>query len=257
MPPFPRLPPPFLEGAYVVPERVSSWHEFPFSLPVVRDLRIELDTAVTILVGENGCGKSTLLQAMAVLAGAPATGGDTQHRGMTHDLPHSQDSVLARAMRPMFRERPSRTWLFRADLQASFAQRLHSSGGKHFYGNDRDAIFTDRALHQLSHGESFLAVLHNRANQGLLFLDEPESALSPQRQLSLLAMLARSVRTGRTQVVIATHSPLLMTFPGARLLSLDGGEIRPTTLEQTKHYEITRGMLECPERYWKHLLEVE
>ena len=118
-----------------------------------------------------------------------------------------------------------------------------------------DALFADRPLHTLSHGEAFLATIHNRARGGLILLDEPESALSPQRQLSLLALLARAVRAGDTQVIMATHSPIMMTFPEAQLLSFDEGRVRPTTLEQTSHYEITRGVLASPERYWQHLLD--
>ena len=84
-------------------------------------------------------------------------------------------------------------------------------------------------------------------------MDEPEAALSPQRQLTLLALLHAFVGSGNTQLFIATHSPILLTFPGATLLAIDNGRIVETRLEDTNHYQITRGILECPERYWKHL----
>ena len=88
---------------------------------------------------------------------------------------------------------------------------------------------------------------------GILFMDEPESALSPQKQLTLLTYISDMVEDRDTQFVIATHSPILMTFPGATILSLDGGKVREVTLEETPHYQITRGILEAPERYWRHL----
>lgn len=249
------LPPPFLTGAYVVEDRVASWQKHPFDLPIVRQLDLEIDRAVTIFVGENGSGKSTLLQALAVLCRLPAGGGGRAELGYAHRIPADLSAPLASAMRPRFRRQPPDAWYFRADLQAQFAASLADRDGNHAYASDDDAIFANRELHTLSHGEAFLATVNNRARRGMLLLDEPESALSPQRQLSLLALLARAVREGQTQIVMATHSPIIMTFPGARLLSLDGGQLTPTTLEQTSHYQLTRGMLECPERYWKHLLE--
>ena len=88
---------------------------------------------------------------------------------------------------------------------------------------------------------------------GILFMDEPESALSPQKQLTLLTLIYDMVEDRDTQFVIATHSPILMTFPGATILSLDGGDIHEITLEETQHYQITKGILESPERYWRHL----
>ena len=88
-------------------------------------------------------------------------------------------------------------------------------------------------------------------------MDEPESALSPQRQLSLLVQIARLARDGGTQFVIATHSTILMTYPGASLLSFDGGTITPTQIEDTSHFQITKGLLDHPGRYWKHLLKEE
>ena len=88
---------------------------------------------------------------------------------------------------------------------------------------------------------------------GILFMDEPESALSPQKQLTLLTLIYDMVEDRDTQFDIATHSPILMTFPGATILSIDGGDIHEITLEETQHYQITKGILESPERYWRHL----
>jgi len=109
--------------------------------------------------------------------------------------------------------------------------------------------------HTRSHGESFLDFLNHRVGTGLYLLDEPESALSPQRQLTLLSIMAKLVREKKTQFIIATHSPILMTFPGARILSLNSDSITETSLEETEHYQITKGVLDFPEKYWKHLVD--
>ena len=95
----------------------------------------------------------------------------------------------------------------------------------------------------------------NRMEAGLFLMDEPEAALSPQRQLTLLARMAHLVDSGGTQFIIATHSPVLLTFPGAAIVSFDDGELSRVTLEDTSHYQITRGILEAPERYWRYLVD--
>ena len=110
-----------------------------------------------------------------------------------------------------------------------------------------------RSLHTRSHGEAFLAILEHRIQAGLFLLDEPESALSPQRQLVLLAHMWNQVSKGRSQFIIATHSPILLTFPGADLLAFGGEALTRVALEETSHYQITRGILQNAESYWKHL----
>ena len=243
----------FLTGAYLVPELVPTWDRYPFHLPCIRDLDLTFDRPVTIFVGENGCGKSTVLQALATLLRLPPGGGGRAELGVQHDVPLDLSAELARAMRPRVRKHPRAAWYFRADMNAHFAALLVARGGHHAYRDDHDALFARRDLHTLSHGEAFLATLNNRARRGMLFFDEPESALSPQPQLTLLAMLSQAVRAGNTQIVMATHSPILLPLPGARRLSFDDGRIRPTALEETSHYQITKGLLDCPERYWRHL----
>ena len=100
-------------------------------------------------------------------------------------------------------------------------------------------------------GEAFLEVFQHRVRDGLFLIDEPEAALSPQRQLTLLYLLRARIESGRTQFIIATHSAILLTFPGAVIVNFDDGVLRPIPLQNTKHYQITRGILESPERYWK------
>jgi predicted ATPase len=242
---------PFLTGASLLRERVDDWESYPFNLPILHALPLKITAPMCIFVGENGTGKSTLLQALAELSGLPALGGGKAQLSHEEDEPDG----LYNAMRPQFRKRPKASWYARGDRLQHFIHTLKEQGGHHAYGRDADAIFADRDLETLSHGEALLATLNNRARAGLLFLDEPEAALSPSRQLSLCALLATSLAEGATQVIMATHSPLLMSFPGAQLLSFDETGIHETTLEQTSHYQVMRGVLECPERYWRHLIE--
>ena len=110
-------------------------------------------------------------------------------------------------------------------------------------------------LHEQSHGEAFLAVFRNRFEDGLYLLDEPEAALSPQRQLAFLAILHQLTRAGVAQFIIATHSPILLAFPGATILSFDNGTPAPIEYRDTEHYQITREFLEAPERFFRHLLD--
>ncbi len=243
--------PPFLTGASLVRERVEDWDGYPFTLPMLQGLPLEIKAPVCIFVGENGTGKSTLLQALAELAGLPSWGGGKAQLSNDADL----DKGLSGAMRPHFRKRPRASWYARGDRLQHFIRTLKEQGGHHAYGRDADAIFADRDLETLSHGEALLATLNNRARSGLLFLDEPEAALSPARQLSLCALLATSLADGGTQVIMATHSPILMSFPGAQLMLFDEDGIAETTLEETAHYQIMRGVLESPERYWRHLIQ--
>ncbi len=238
--------PPFLSGAALVPERIEDRGLFPFTLPLIDSFPLEIREQVCIFVGENGSGKSTLLQALAELCRLPARGG-----GKNQLLIGGPPGPLAQALRPRLTKHPRQTWFLRGDRLEHISDAL---GQEHAYRNDPDALFAGRDLHQLSHGEAMLALLNNRARSGLLFLDEPEAALSPARQLTLCALLATSLAEGGTQVLMATHSPILMSIPGAQILFFDDHGLSDTTLEETPHYQIMRGVLECPERYWRHLL---
>jgi predicted ATPase len=224
---------------------------YPFTLPVVYGLSIEFTTAVTFFVGENGSGKSTVIEAIAALSRLPVSGGGRNELSGTHGPDRA--SPLAPALRPAFRRRPPDAYFLRAEFQAHFASLLDERRADPDFWSDPYARYGGRSLHTRSHGEAFLAILQHRLRSGLLLFDEPESALSPQRQLSLLAHMATLTAGGKSQFIIATHSPILLTFPGARILSFDGGSIQPISLEDTSHYQITKGILQNPAVYWRHL----
>lgn len=240
---------PFLERVFLRPDANLDRERFPGSLGFVHSLDLRFDTPVTFFVGENGSGKSTLIEAIAALCGLPVTGGGRNE--LATNLAHSE---LSPHLRPAFRRRPRDAYFFRAEFQAQFADLLERRSADPDFAGDPYARYGGRSLHARSHGEAFLDMFTSWMQPGIIVMDEPEAALSPQRQLTVLARMAALARGGDAQFIIATHSPILLTFPGARLLRFENDCIEPTRLEDTSHYQITRGILEHPERYWKHLL---
>jgi predicted ATPase len=214
----------------------------------VRTLDLDLDRPVTFLVGENGSGKSTLLEAVADLCGFHVAGGGSAD---TIQSQHERTSDLAHALRPRFRRRPRDGFFFRAETLVNFASLLEQRARDPDFLGDPYQRYGGKSLHHRSHGEAFLDVFQHRVHDGLFLIDEPEAALSPQRQLTLLYLLQDRIDTGRTQFVIATHSPILLTLPGAAIVDFDDPALPRIGLRETKHYQITRGILEAPEQYLK------
>ena len=251
----PRVP--YLVGLRVVPERLPEERSFPFNLSFLPALNLQFDAPVTFFAGENGTGKSTLLEAIAALSRLPVSGGSRSELSDAHGP--EKESSLARVLRPAFRQQPKDGLFLRAEFAAHFASLLDERekdpdflANPHFLANPYDS-YGGRSLHTCSHGEAFFAILQNRFEKGLFLLDEPESALSPQRQLALLALIYDLVSAGDSQFIIASHSPILMTYPDAQIVSFDDESLRQIALEQTSHYQVTRGILEHPEGYWKYL----
>ena len=243
---------PYLTGCYLVPERIPEGAAFPFDLPSVRNLDVSFDAPVVFFVGENGTGKSTLLEAIAERCGyAPGGGGRTD----IADAPRAASTQLARALRPRFRVRPSHGFFFRTETLAGFADVLENRRDDPDFWGDPFALYGGISLHHRSHGEAFLEVIGAQLGDGLFFIDEPEAALSPQRQLAFLALLDDRIRGGACQVLIATHSPILMTYPEAVILSFDHGAPRAIPIEETSHWRLTRNVLGDPGRFWKSLRE--
>jgi predicted ATPase len=242
---------PYLAGVSVVPERIGQGTVYPFTLPFVRELDLQFESPVTFFVGENGTGKSTLIEAIASLCRLPVSGGGRNELAGRHG-PQAV-SPLAPALRPALRRSPPDAYFLRAEFQGHFASLLDARRDDPDFAGDPYGRYGGRSLHTRSHGEAFLAILEHRIKAGMFLLDEPESALSPQRQLVLLAYMWRLVSAGRSQFIIATHSPILLTFPGADLVAFDGQTLTRVKLEETSHYQITRGILQNAESYWKHL----
>jgi predicted ATPase len=216
--------------------------KYPFSLPIFSEgLDLDLRTKVTLFVGENGSGKSTLLEGIAGACGFGAYGGSRDHSAET------EASELAGALRLSWLPKVTAGFFFRAESFFNFSAHIDELGDQDRYGGER-------ALLAQSHGESFLALFRNRFEEGLFILDEPEAALSPQRQLALIRIISDLERSGRSQFLIATHSPILLMYPGAVVLSLDGNtpeEVRP---EETEHVRLTRDFLLNTELYLRSIL---
>ena len=242
---------PYIPSVRTDRDRPLQQDKFPGSLPFTQNLHLEFDAPVTFFVGENGSGKSTLLEAMAVLAKLPICGGSMNEVGRNHAF--EEHSILSRHLRLAFHNRPKDRYFFRADTQAHFASLLEQRQQDPDFGGDAFGRYGGRSLHQMSHGEAFLSVMKNRFEEGLFFMDEPESALSPQRQLSLLALMSDLVKDNASQFFIATHSPILLTFPGAAIISFESEQLQRIQLEDTSHFQITRNILNNPEQYWHYL----
>lgn len=241
---------PFLRGVHSQ-EGAAQDGRFPFNIPAFRQgIDIEITAPVTFLVGENGSGKSTLLEAIAELCGFNLQGGSRNHRFGDEEA----RSEIAGALRLSWRPKVTEGFFLRAESFFDFANYIDALAldGPTIY----DA-YGGRSLHAQSHGESFLALFQHRLRRGLCILDEPEAALSPQRQLSLLRMIHERAGSGYSQFLIATHSPILMACPGAEILSLDGDAIRPVRYEDTDHYRVTNNFLNHREAFLRRLLDDE
>jgi len=226
-------------------DKVESFDDYPFNLPAVRGLEsIELTRPVTYFIGENGSGKSTLIEAIAIKWGFNAEGGSTAFRFATTQRSHSDLFDYLRLVRAP--HRPSDGFFLRAESFFNLATQvdeLEVSG----YGA--------KSLHEQSHGEAFLTLMMERfRGDGLYILDEPEAALSPNRQLSMIARMHQLVRHA-SQFLIATHSPILMAYPDATILSCDGEGIHEVAYEETEHYTVTRDFLNHRRAMLKELLE--
>jgi predicted ATPase len=242
----------YLRAVRLVRDSVSDFNVYPFSIPSIRSLdELELDAKVTFLIGENGAGKSTLIEAIAVLAGFNAEGGSKNFRFGTR----RSESCLHQFMRPVRGHRRPRDGFFlRAESYFNVATEI-----ERLDEGSPDPIIESYggvSLHEQSHGESFLALANHRfRGHGLYILDEPEAALSPQRQLTLMSIINEHVEEHASQFVIATHSPILMAFPKALIYRLGANGIERVAYEDTEHYRITRDFLNSPERFFKNLFQ--
>ena len=247
---------------------------FPFALPVVRKFKeIKFRSPVTFLVGENGSGKSTVLEALAAGVGSVVVGGEDVRADKT--LGHAR--ALAAQLKLVWSKRTHRGFFLRAEDFFNFTRRVNQTsaeleemageferGGLKGYGlrlaqgvvrGQRRAL-TDRYGEDAdarSHGESFLSLFQSRfVPGGLYLLDEPEAPLSPQSQLALLAMIGDLVAQG-AQFVVATHSPILLAYPGAVIYSCDSAPPVAVPYAELPHVCVTRDFLNAPERYLRHL----
>ncbi len=255
-------------------------HGFPFQLPFVKAFStLEFTSPITFLVGENGSGKSTFLETIACASGSVTIGSQS----VLHDPTLENVRALAKYARLTWSKRTKKGFFMRAEDFFGFAKYIaqvkaemsadlrdvdheyksRSGMAKALaslpYRNELAALEQayGGGLDENSHGEGFFKLFRARFNgEGLYLIDEPEAALSPNRQLTLLVMLRMMMKQG-AQFIIATHSPILMAYPNATILSFDGGNIQPVDYETLEHVVVTRNFLENPQRFLDVLFDDE
>jgi predicted ATPase len=261
---------PFLRSFTINAKRTSP---FPYSIPAVTFAKnIELDRHVTVFVGDNGCGKSTLLETLALSVNLPLIGGHIDdHAGF------EAAAILKPFLDIEWGRQTNKGFFFRAEdfsdfinsvdkerkkidhylsdlkgqvdesiiRQMSDSQNYRLSSMRREYGEDMQAF---------SHGEAYLKIFEARiGKKGIFLLDEPEAALSPLKQLSLLFLIMESVKSGNTQFILATHSPIMMGIPGAAIYEIKEDGMQKVKFEETDHYRITKTFLNNPDHYLRHL----
>lgn len=237
----------FLQAVRLERDRVPAFDAYPFNIPAIRHLeRLEFHPAVTFFIGENGSGKSTLLEALALKLDFNAEGGGKNFNFFTRPThSHLHECLTLERGFAHFTD----GFFLRAESFYNLATQIDDLGVAYGYGKT--------SLHAQSHGEAFLSLLANRLQgDGVYLFDEPEAALSPQRQLSVLTLLHRLVYH-RSQLVIATHSPILLAYPNARIYEFTERGIAPVNYTDTEHYRITRDFLNRHERMLDILLNEE
>lgn len=250
---------PLLDTVKVAFSETVDFKQYPFSLPIIKNLKeIQFPTQVTFFVGENGTGKSTILEAIATKAGFGAEGGSKNINFKTsQEKTYTGTELFADQLTLSwnFKPRNMNGYFFRAESFfniANFIDELAKNGGpKLAY-----APYGGKSLHEQSHGESFLAFFKNRLDNGGFFIfDEPEAALSPQRQLSLMVIIHEMCKNPHAQFIIATHSPILLAYPDATIYSCDSDTLTTINYTDTEHYKITKQFLDNPAYYLHHLFK--
>jgi predicted ATPase len=238
---------PYLQRISIRPDYEGDLSVYPFDIPAVQDLeKIEFHPNVTFLVGENGSGKSTVLEAIALALGFGPEGGTRNVRFSTTKSvsPLHQALRVARGV-----PQPADAYFLRAESFFNVATYMDDVGYLKGYG--------DRSLHARSHGESFMSLLLDKLEgNGIYLFDEPEAALSPGRQMAALSAIHQLVHDA-SQFVIATHSPILLSYPNAKIYQFDESGIGEVKYDETEHYAVTRDFLNNYPRRLQQLLEDE
>lgn len=238
----------YLKSCKVLQDTIPNKQEYPFNIPSLQDLHeLEFPTNVTFFVGENGSGKSTLLEAIADRCDFNTAGGGRQN---LYEV-HKAESSLGEYIRLSWLPKISNGFFLRSETFYQFASHIDLIEDTRRYN-----AFGGKSLHHQSHGESFLALFMNRfKGKAIYLLDEPEAALSPTRQLSLLKIMKDLEH--EAQFIIATHSPILLGYPNATIYSFDQGEIESIRYEDTIHYIVTKRFLDAPQSILRELFDEE
>ncbi|HWY23320.1 MAG TPA: AAA family ATPase [Nevskia sp.] len=245
-------PKPYLREISLKRERIAAFDRYPFNIAAVRELDfLEFHPDVTFFVGENGSGKSTMLEAIALAMGFGPEGGTRNMRFNTADTTSGLHNNL-RIVRG--HTRPRDYYFLRAESFFNVASEIERLDREPGLGPPIMPSYGDKSLHGQSHGESFMALLANKLRgDGLYLFDEPEAALSPSRQMAALVAIHQLV-LDQSQFIIATHSPILLAYPRARIVLFDGSGLSEVRYEDTEHYAVTRRFLNDHRRMVENLL---
>ncbi|WP_407146064.1 AAA family ATPase [Bradyrhizobium sp. ORS 86] len=253
------LPAPYLKRVWLDPSLIPDREIYPFCLPIFRDpFDLSFESAITIIAGENGTGKSTILEGIAAIAGFDSGGGGKGHRSVEAGIEETGADLVI-ALRAGWVPKVTYGWFFRAETFFSVARYLDRSA----VVAQQDLAATVGASPQFapdylsfSHGEGFIQFFQERCQkQGIFIFDEPESALSPARQIEFLKLLRRMDQSGHCQVIMATHAPMLMAYPNATLLRLSKYGLEPVDVEQTDHYRVLREFCTDPRGFVEAAIE--
>lgn len=243
----------YLLGIKLLREKVEDFNRYPFSLDVIQQLDgIEFHPKVTFIIGENGTGKSTLLEAIATAYGLNPEGGSKNFRFSTRSS-HSELYKYIRLIKNY--RRPSDSYFLRAESYFNVGTEIENLDEDPFGGPPIINSYGGTSLHEQSHGESFFSLLkHGFSGQGLYILDEPEAALSPTRQMAMLTRIHELIKK-QSQFLIATHSPIILSYPDADIYEILNGKIHKSSYEETEHFNITKDFLNSPGLFLESLLD--
>ncbi|MGG4266252.1 AAA family ATPase [Peribacillus simplex] len=243
----------YIRGIYLNRDRISSYNHFPLNLPVIKHLQeLNFHPSVTYIIGENGMGKSTLLEGIAIAYGFNPEGGTLNFNFSNYDSHSNLDEYL-RLKKGVYK--PKDHFFFRAETFYNVATNIEELDREASPGRKIIDSFGGESLHQQSHGESFFSAFIERfQGNGLYILDEPEAALSPLRQISMLARINELVQQG-SQFIISTHSPIIMAYPDAQILQISDEGMNEVTLEESNHYLLMKQFFEDKDRLLHHLFQ--
>ena len=242
----------YIRGLRLERDSIVSFDNYPFHLPSIKTLnQLSFHPNVTYFVGENGMGKSTLLEAIAIAIGFNPEGGSFHFNFTTYNS-HSPLEKYIKLIKGI--QKPKDGFFLRAKTFYNVATNIEELDREPASGQQIIDSFGGVSLHEQSHGESFWATFMNRfRGNGIYLLDEPEAALSPLRQLSMLAHIHELVRQN-SQFIIATHSPIIMSYPNAKIIELTEEGAKETSLEETNHYCVMKQFFDDKDRLLHHLL---